>query len=58
MKVPEKTDFTQISECPYLKCEETCYGITCYCLLGAEGKKEACSAEVKKACEEEHQYTV
>ncbi|MGB9840862.1 hypothetical protein [Thermovenabulum sp.] len=58
MKVPEKKDFTQIAECPYLKCEETCYGIACYCSLEAVGKKEACSFEVKKACEEEHQCTV
>jgi len=54
MAIPQKVDFTDISTCQFLKCEDTCYGPICYCILEAWGDKTLCPREVKEVCEKEH----
>lgn len=54
MAIPQKVDFTDISSCQFLKCEDTCYGPICYCILEAWGDKTLCPHEVKEVCEKEH----
>ncbi|MDN5302585.1 MAG: hypothetical protein PWQ60_2099 [Thermoanaerobacteraceae bacterium] len=54
MATPQKVNYTDISRCQYLKCEDTCYGPICYCTLEAWGEKAVCGQPVKEACEKEH----
>ncbi|SHM27021.1 hypothetical protein SAMN05660826_00621 [Caldanaerovirga acetigignens] len=56
--LPENANYTEISACSFLKCEETCYGTICYCDFSAWGKKPPCKDEVKKVCESEHYLMV
>lgn len=54
MGIPNKIDYTDISRCKHLKCEDTCYGTICFCDLEAWGDKAICGNNVKTACQEEH----
>ncbi|MGI6486066.1 MAG: hypothetical protein ACOX15_07130 [Tepidanaerobacteraceae bacterium] len=52
--VPTNKNYTEISKCKFLKCEDTVYGQICFCDLAAWGRPAACSPEIKSICEEEH----
>jgi len=54
MKTPTKVNYLEISKCQFLKCEDTCYGIICYCDVGAWGQQTPCSKNVQQACEKDH----
>jgi len=53
MKMPTRVNHSEIAQCQFLKCEDTCYGIICYCDIGAWGQAP-CSREVQEACEKDH----
>ena len=54
MSTPTKVNYTEISGCKFLKCEDTVYGPICFCDLAAWGKTAACNEEIKDVCEKEH----
>jgi hypothetical protein len=55
---PQKVDYTEISRCKYLKCEDTCYGSICFCDLEAWGHKAECGDSIKNTCQENHHIIV